>query len=144
MILEIEPVPKNSWGLSLAHKLSKDVWNTIRHTTYRNAGYKCQVCGDDDRYDLSCHEIWKFDDAKLIQTLLGFECCCSLCHNVHHLGRSRLVYDKTYVNRLIRHWCEVNEKTIADFQAYEIQISQLNVLRSGKIYKVIVFGRELK
>ena len=144
MKLEIEPIPNHSWGLSLANCLSRESWSVIRHSTFENAHYKCEICEEDDVSDLNCHELWKFDDAKLIQTLQGFECCCTLCHNVHHFGRSKVVYGISYANRLIRHWCDVNELTVEDFREYEQKLKALNQLRVSNKYKVMAFGREIK
>lgn len=139
--LEIEPRPISTWGITLANRLDKKEWDEIRHKVYRDADYTCQICGNrDDK--LHCHEQWVFDDRKLIQRLVGFECCCELCHDVHHMGRSREVYPKKYVELLIKHWCRVNKKTEKDFRMYEAKIFEMNKKRANKFY-IVKVGRKI-
>lgn len=139
--LEIQPIPISSWGISLATKLDKDKWDEIRHEVYRRADYACQICRSTDR-ELHCHEVWGFDDKKKIQRLVRLECCCKLCHDVHHFGRSKEVYGKAYIEKLIKHWCEVNKKTQEDFQRYGIEIFRLSKKRADVMYTIKV-GRRI-
>lgn len=139
--LEIQPIPVSSWGKSLANRLDKSDWNEIRFRVYREANYKCQICkGGKDT--LHCHELWAFNDKAKIQRLVGFECCCQLCHDVHHFGRSTQVYPADYVKRLIEHWCKVNGKTKSQFLAYERRIAERNRKRAN-IYYLVKVGRRI-
>jgi len=139
--LTIEPRPVSTWGVTLASRLPKDEWDEIRQRVYREADYRCQVCGSNNR-KLNCHELWGFDDRKLIQKFVGFECCCELCHDVHHFGRSKETRSSTYIDKLIGHWCKVNKLTRADFLVYEKQIFELNKKRADKPY-IVKVGRRI-
>ena len=141
MILTIEPIPISTWGISLANRLDKEEWDEIRHKVYKNAKYRCQICGAAGT-TLHCHEVWKFDDRRKIQRLVGFLCLCELCHDVKHFGRSIEVKGKAYVERLIKHWCRMNNKSEKDFYLYERKVFELNKKRSEKFYMVKV-GRRI-
>ena len=140
--LEIQPLPNSTWGISLAHKLPKETWDYIRKECYRNAEYECEICHSDDE-GLNAHELWVFDDKKLLQIFNGLECCCTLCHNVHHFGRSSLVYELPQIEKLIKHWCKVNKLTFKDFQRHREEVAQFSIKRANKKYKVLVGKRVL-
>ena len=142
MKLEIEPIPISTWGISLANRLESGEWDQIRQKVYRDANYTCKICGGSNR-TLHCHEKWVWDDKKLIQRLVGFECCCELCHDVHHFGRSKEVKSPNYVSELVKHWCWVNRKKRSDFIEYERRIFELNKKRANKFYIVKVGRRAL-
>lgn len=139
--LRIEPIPASTWGLSLASRLPKEEWDKIRYEVYRDADYQCEICESVNK-TLHCHERWTFDDKKFIQRLVGFECCCELCHDVHHFGRSRATRSHSYIDRLIGHWCKVNKKTRKDFVIYEKEISLLNRKRADRQY-IVKVGRRI-
>lgn len=126
--LKIEPIPQFTWGLSLANKLPRNEWDDLRTKVYRDAGYECEICGATNR-TLHCHEVWAFDYRRKIQRLVRLECCCDLCHDVHHFGRTKLSKSKAYVEECIRHWCSVNKRTRNDFMIYEQEIKRLNYKR---------------
>lgn len=140
--LRIEPIPISTWGISLANRLPKPEWDEIRQQKYRDANYRCEVCGAVNR-TLHCHEVWIFDERRFIQKLARFECCCELCHDVHHFGRSKETRALSYVDRLIGHWCKVNKRTRADFLNYEREIFDLNRKRADRQYIVKVGKRIL-
>ncbi len=140
--LQIEPVPNSTWGVSLSNKLDKDEWAKIRQDCYRKADYKCEICGD-GHTTLNAHEVWIFSDIKEIQRLHHLECCCGLCHDVHHFGRSTQVYPKHYVERLVRHWCKINKKTAEDFKIYYQEVFEINKKRANRQYIVKVGNRIL-
>jgi len=139
--LKIEPIPQFTWGLSLANKLPKQEWDELRQRIYKDAGHECEICGATNR-TLHCHEVWEFDFRKKIQRLVRLECCCELCHDVHHFGRSKVTKSKEYVEELIDHWCKVNKKTRNDFMLYEWDIRKLNRKRA-KIPWVVKVGRKV-
>ena len=141
MKLRIEPIPQSSWGTSLAALLPERDWDRIRKRVYRNAHYRCQICGAGKR-TLHAHEVWRFDDRYATQTLVDIESACRLCHDVKHFGRSQAVYDGDYIKKLIHHWCRVNGKTRKQFAAYERRIHEMSKRRVGIVYAVKV-GRRL-
>lgn len=139
--LAIEPRPISTWGVTLANLLPREEWDKLRTQCYREADYSCEVCGADG-VKLNAHEVWTFDDRQLIQRLVALECCCELCHAVHHFGRSTQVYSKSYQRQLIKHWCEVNNLTEKDFQSHLADIKLLNRKRADKFY-IVKVGRKI-
>lgn len=142
LLLTIEPIPASAWGKSLASLLPRKEWDEIRTKCYREAGYKCEICGNSIG-DLEAHEVWGFDDRKNIMFLKFIICLCELCHGVKHIGRSMVVNGKRYFKILIQHWCSVNGKTEKDFEAYQAEIMEQNRKRANKFYQVRVGKRIL-
>jgi 5-methylcytosine-specific restriction endonuclease McrA len=110
MKLTIELVPSTCWYSNVRSEVSKERWDEIRHACYNKAGHKCEVCGDVGKnqgynHDVECHEIWEYDDKKHIQRLIGFIALCPKCHQVKHLGHSRI---KGLYNTAIKHLRKVN------------------------------------
>lgn len=137
--LAIEPRPASTWGMTLANLLPRDKWDRLRFDCYREAGYACEICGRTD-LDLNAHEIWEFDDRRKIMRLKRIECRCTLCHDVHHFGRSTQVHSRSYQKKLIEHWCKVNERTKEDFQQHLADIFEINKKRAN-IFYIVKVGR---
>lgn len=73
MKLTIELVPATSWGNNLRSRLPKKSWNAIRKRVYKEADFKCEICGGvGKRHPVECHEVWEYDDVNHIQSLVGF------------------------------------------------------------------------
>jgi len=140
--LSIEPIPISTWGKSLANRLPKKEWDDMRTQAYREADYKCQVCGDING-TLNAHEQWAFNEKLGIQKLVGIEVCCETCHNVHHFGRSKAVFPKHYIEKLITHWCTVNGLTRNDFIVHERGMHAISRKRADKYYIVKVGRRTI-
>jgi len=139
LLLAIEPRPVSTWGKTLASLLPKDVWDELRYQCYREANYQCEVCGTYD-CTLNAHEVWMFNDKKLVMSLKKLECCCPLCHDVHHFGRSTQVYSKKYQKELIEHWCKVNKLTPEDFERHLEETRRISKRRANRYY-VVKVGR---
>lgn len=87
--LTIELVPLTSWYNNVRSKVSQEEWDIIRKKCYKNANYKCEICGGvGNKWPVECHEIWEYDDKKHIQKLVGFVALCPSCHEVKHIGRA--------------------------------------------------------
>jgi hypothetical protein len=91
--LTIELIPKTCHYSNVRSSLSKKEWDKIRFISYENANYVCEICSQTGleqgyRHKLECHEIWKYDDKKKIQKLVGLISLCPLCHQVKHIGRA--------------------------------------------------------
>jgi hypothetical protein len=89
--LTIELVPKTSWYSNVRSNVSKAEWDRIRKKSYENANHVCEICGDVGtnqgyKHKLECHEIWRYDDQALTQTLTGLVSLCPYCHLVKHPG----------------------------------------------------------
>lgn len=111
--LTIEPIPMDSLLASLAKLLPSEQWNSIRHEVYRRAGFRCQICGQEDR--LSCHEIWLYNEETGCQWLRGFAALCKNCHGVKHLVFCR---DAARLRQLINHFVAVNHISQEEAEQY--------------------------
>ena len=109
LMLTIEPIPKPCWYVNVRSEAAER-WDDIRYTCYGKAGHKCQICGDVGTnqgyaWNVECHEVWHYDDAEHIQTVVDFIALCPKCHKVKHIGLSKRngEYDEA-----IRHFRWVN------------------------------------
>jgi 5-methylcytosine-specific restriction endonuclease McrA len=86
-MLTVELVPSTVWYANLRSELPKEQWDILRKACYRKAGYVCEICGGKGpKWPVECHEVWKYDDAKRTQTLIGLIALCPACHMVKHMG----------------------------------------------------------
>ncbi len=89
--LTIELVPKTSFWQNVRNEVPKKIWDKVRKFVYKRANYKCEICnGKGKTHPVECHEIWEYDDASRIQTLIDFISLCPKCHQVKHLGLSEI------------------------------------------------------
>ncbi len=87
--LTIELVPQGQWGINLRSELSSGEWNRLRRSVYKDADYKCEVCGGvGPKHPVECHERWDYNEETKTQTLVGLIALCPSCHEVKHIGRS--------------------------------------------------------
>ncbi len=90
-LLTIELVPSTCWFSNVRDHVSKSTWDKLRKTTYKQANYRCEVCGGrGHKHPVECHEIWDYHDQKYIQTLKGLTALCPSCHQVKHIGLAGL------------------------------------------------------
>lgn len=90
--------------------MSAKDWDKLRNETYEKYNFKCAICKDHSG-KLNCHEIWEYDDIKLIQTLKGFIALCNMCHHVKHIGLAKILADegKLDYDAVIDHFIRVNK-----------------------------------
>lgn len=89
--LTVDLVPATSWCENLRTRLAPSQWDTLRRATYRAAYYRCEVCGGrGETHPVECHEQWDFDDEHHVQRLARLIALCPSCHEVKHIGHSRL------------------------------------------------------
>lgn len=94
---------------------------------YEKAEHKCEICGETGfeqgyKHKLECHEIWKYDDTRLVQKLVGLIALCPLCHQAKHIGRSfAMGRQDTTINKLmtVNNWSEKKTLEIIN-EAFEI------------------------
>ena len=113
MKLTIELVPETAWYSNLRAILTKEQWDIVRKKSYKQAGYKCEICGDVGlnqgfKHPVECHEIWEYDDKKKIQTLTGVVSLCPYCHKVKHPGLANIKGESEIV---IKQLMKVNKMT---------------------------------
>jgi len=126
MRLEVELVPNKVWHSSLHNLLPRKVWDDIRSEIIQQNGKKCQICGETEGR-MNLHEIWKYDDKKHIQKLEGFVLLCQMCHHVKHIGLAGILASqgKLDYDRVIEHFCRVNQCARTDFDSHEKKAFEL-------------------
>jgi len=112
MKLTIELVPQSAFFKNVRSEVSKEQWDIIRREAYKKAGYKCQICGGvGEKHPVECHEIWEYKDG--VQKLIGFIAICPACHQVKHIGLSRM---RGLEEDCMKHLVKINN--INEAQAY--------------------------
>jgi hypothetical protein len=118
--LTIELVPEPCWYNNMRKVLTPDQWDTVRREVYQRYHRICGICGAQNT-QLSCHEIWAYDDAQHIQKLTGFIALCELCHHVKHIGYAGILVSegKLDMQAIIDHFCRVNSCSKDAFTRHE-------------------------
>lgn len=93
--LYVDLVPKTGWYSNLRSELAKEEWDLVRHTAYKLAGNKCEICGDSGfnqnfRHAVEAHERWSFDATTGTQILVGVQALCPACHQATHMGLANI------------------------------------------------------
>lgn len=125
--LEIELIPTTCHYSNVRTTLKPKLWDKIRFIVYEKAGNKCEICGETGleqgyKHRVECHEIWKYDDKRKIQKLVGLISLCPVCHQVKHIGRAFAIKkQETAINKLmtINNWTEEETKAIIA-EAFEV------------------------
>lgn len=132
--LTIELVPQSCWLSNVRSAVTQKYWDIIRKKTYKNNGYKCEICnGIGSRHPVECHEIWEYDDYNYVQKLVGFIALCPSCHEVKHIGNA---------NRLGRgdiakkHLAKVNGWSSEEVDYYLLQVFKTWAICSTFNYKL--------
>lgn len=118
--LTIELVPKTCWYSNVRSNVSIQEWDKIRKKCYSIANNKCEVCGDNGRnqgvkHFVECHEIWKYNDEKKEQILIGLIALCPYCHKTKHVGLAQM---KGEINIVINQLMKVNKMTKSEALNY--------------------------
>lgn len=112
MKLEIELVPKPTWGWNVRSELTSSQWNKLRKAVYLAAEHRCEICGGaGSKHPVECHEKWQYQEVggKNTQMLVGLIALCPKCHMVAHLGLS---FQRGYAEVVINHLRKVNGSTL--------------------------------
>lgn len=127
--LTIELVPSSNWYNNVRSQMKVN-WDDIRRTSYRRAGYKCEICGGvGDKHPVECHEIWEFDMDSKVQKLTGLTSLCPMCHKAKHIG---LAFIKGEEKEVIKHIKKVNNWANADVNKYINEAFQIHDILSKK------------
>lgn len=134
--LQIELVPKTSWGNNLRSRIPSKQWDEIRKLCYIQHNHQCAICRSQGR--LSCHEIWEYDEESYVQRLVGFVALCDLCHYVKHIGYAGIQAAKGNLdfNRLVEHYTAVNQCSRDDFMQHRKEAFEEWKKRSMHEWKV--------
>jgi hypothetical protein len=145
--LTIEPIAQCNWGVSLAHYLPKEVWDTLRKEVYTRAKYTCEICEEAD-VEFHCHEVWEYLDIGVgkkgvqhVQRLKKLQCICVNCHYVKHWGGTvARVHKKELptdtLKLLTEHFCTVNGCTPAEFLEYRVYMGEVSQVRARIKYEL--------
>ncbi len=134
LILTIELVPSTCWFSNVRAVLSKSQWNVVKKQVSTAAYDTCQICGGTGpKHPVECHEIWHYDERKLIQKLMGMIALCPACHMVKHIGLARL---RGKEERAIRHLMKINKITRPAALTYVQQAFEQWQERSQKEWKL--------
>lgn len=134
MKLTIELVPQTCWFSNVRSAVSKKQWDTIRSQVASKAWNLCEICGDvGPKHPVECHEIWHYDDKKLIQKLEGMIALCPNCHMVKHMGLAQI---QNKGEEAIRHLMKINKLTRPKAEKYIEEVFELWGKRSTKQWKL--------
>jgi hypothetical protein len=113
-----EMVPQSSWENNVRRWLTSSQWKRVRTAIYALYGGRCAVCRDTPpKGRLHCHEVWEYDDARHIQTLVGLVALCSRCHEIKHIkcSEARALAGTLRYEAMVRHFCWVNKCSVEVF-----------------------------
>ncbi|MBQ9117648.1 MAG: HNH endonuclease [Clostridia bacterium] len=110
--LTFELIPEECWRANLRTFLTPEQWDVVRKDAYKSSGHRCSKCGAQGR--LEAHEVWRYDDEKRLQTLVGVTALCPACHKVVHISRTFLMGEGQAAEE---HFKKVNGCTQSDFHA---------------------------
>jgi 5-methylcytosine-specific restriction endonuclease McrA len=104
--LEVELVPEPCWWSNVRSVVDPPVWDRLRRQTYRQARYRCEICGGrGPQHPVEAHEVWAYDDLRHVQRLERLIALCPACHEVKHLG---LAHVRGVETRALAHLARVN------------------------------------
>jgi hypothetical protein len=127
--LTIELVPKTSWYNNVRALVDGPTWGRIRRMVYRQADYRCEVCGGKGpEHPVECHEVWRYDDRTRVQALVRMIALCPACHQVKHIGLANAQGEGAQARA---HLARVNGWTLEQTDAYIAEAFQVWAQRSG-------------
>lgn len=132
--LKIELVPERAWGNNLRALLTEAQWNVVRKEVYRQAHYRCQICGGKGQeHPVECHELWSYEEKHHIQRLDGLIALCPLCHQCKHLGFAEKIGN---LDAVLEHLRKVNGINERQCSAYVQWAYTQQRLRSGFLWQL--------
>jgi len=120
-LMKIFPIgtPKSTHFKNVRSEFTQEEWDKVRRKSYKEAGYMCEVCGQngiDQGYGhpIECHEIWDFDIEDKTQTLIGLISLCPRCHKIIHWTLTGMMVQEDQISHeefrnIKRHFLDVNE-----------------------------------
>lgn len=119
--LKIDLVPQTCWYNNLRKQMRRSQWDKLRKKVYADQGNACQICGAEGK--LNCHEIWRYDEERHIQELVGFHAVCGMCHHVIHFGMAQILASQGQLDleAVIEHFMKVNGVSREVFEAHKIE-----------------------
>ncbi len=115
-LLTVELVPGSAWYRNVRSNVSKDEWARLKGIIFARANYVCEICGGrGKRWPVECHEVFEYDDARRIQTLVRLIALCPSCHEVKHIGLAGV---RGRQGAAIAHLARVNNWSLEDAKLY--------------------------
>lgn len=130
--LTIELVPSSSWTDNVRAIVSKKQWDYLKSQVSSRAYNVCEICGGvGPKHPVECHEIWSYNNKKLIQKLEGMMALCPDCHMVKHIGLAGIMGKRA---QALRHLMAINKMTIKKAEAYVEEAFKIWAERSKKTW----------
>ncbi len=132
--LTIELIPSSSWFSNVRSVLSSAEWDKLKKHIYKRSEYLCEICGGKGlTHPVECHEIFEFDDQKLIQKLTKLVALCPDCHMVKHIGLAEV---NGNLKKATKHFMKVNKTSKSETDLYIKNCFLQWQERSSKIWKL--------
>lgn len=128
VVLLPELIPYSMHGKNVRAVLSAEDWKELARIVYKEAGHHCEICGA--KGQMECHEIWDFNDKKLIQKLVGLITLCPDCHRVKHIGLARKM---GWFGDALDHMAKVNRISKKKAKKY-IEYAEMEVKKRKEEY----------
>ena len=114
--LTVELVPSTCWWSNVRTHVAPEAWERLRRATAAAAGNRCEICGGRGRrHPVECHEVWEYDDTRMVQRLVRLIALCPGCHEVKHVGLAEM---RGRRGAALAHLARVNGWSVADADAY--------------------------
>ncbi|MCX2851381.1 hypothetical protein OQ471_05105 [Bacillus sp. KeR2] len=122
--LKINAKPSMFHGKTIRKNLTDTLWREkIRVAILERKNYSCMICNYmppiSDLSRLHVHEVEEYDFENRVVKLLDLNLICVNCHSFHHFKRSQLVLTKDQLANLAKHFCNVNNCTMEDYEQYK-------------------------
>lgn len=108
MKLTLELVPESCFYKNVRQILTKAQWSVLSRQVRSQAYDICEICHSNSEKFSDCHEVWQYDDNKLIQKLIKMIALCKNCHQVKHFGLAQIQGKET---QAINHFMKINKIT---------------------------------
>jgi hypothetical protein len=132
--LTIELVPSSSWFNNVRAVLTRKQWDVLKKQVYSQAWDTCQICGGiGPKHPVECHEIWHYDEKKLVQKLEGMIALCPDCHMVKHIGLAQI---QNKSEKALKHLMKINKMSKKEADKYIADSFMKWAERSGKTWKL--------
>ena|ERR1700693_3567728 len=115
MKLTLELVPASCFYKNVRQILTKTQWNILSRQVRSQAYDICEICHSNSEKSLDCHEIWEYNDTRLIQKLIKMIALCKNCHQVKHFGLARLQGREAYA---LQHFMKINKMQRKEAENY--------------------------
>lgn len=128
--LTCELVPRTCWWSNVRSHVTRSQWEICKTYARAKTAGTCWICDQIPKGPLEAHEIWRYNDDRGIQTLVDIVPLCKTCHQVKHLGRTRVVSNPWQWERVITHLAAVNNWSDRQVEKYVTLQFQIWELRS--------------